>query len=115
MNANLADLFWVIGSLFMLLAALGLVRLPDLFTRMQAAAKASTLGVVCVFLGTACYFGELGIGVLCGLIVFFFFLTAPVGAHMLARAAYFVWVPLWKDSVQDDLKGHYDRKTHALD
>ena len=44
----------------------------------------------------------------------FVFLTAPVAAHMIARASYFVGVPLWEGTIIDELRGHYDRRTHRL-
>jgi multicomponent Na+:H+ antiporter subunit G len=44
----------------------------------------------------------------------FVFLTAPVAAHMIARAAYFVGVSLWEGTMIDELRGHYDRRTHRL-
>jgi multicomponent Na+:H+ antiporter subunit G len=90
------------------------VRLPDLFMRMQAAAKSSTLGIACMLLAVAVHFGQLRITTLALLIIAFFFLTAPVAAHMVARAAYLVGVPLWQGSVMDDLHGCYDVETHAL-
>jgi len=98
----------------MLLAAVGLLRLPDLFMRMQAATKSSTLGIACMLLAVAVHFGQLGITTLALLIIAFFFLTAPVATHMVARAAYLVGVPLWQGTVMDDLRGCYDVETHAL-
>jgi multicomponent Na+:H+ antiporter subunit G len=44
----------------------------------------------------------------------FVFLSAPVAAHMIARAAYFVGVPLWEGTMTNELRGHYDRRTHRL-
>jgi multicomponent Na+:H+ antiporter subunit G len=82
-----------IGSLFMLLAAVGVLRLPDLFTRMQASTKSSTLGVACILLAVAVHFGRLGVTTQAVLVVAFFFLTTPVAAHMIARAAYVSGVP----------------------
>ena len=102
------------GAIFMLLATIGLLRLPDLFTRMHAATKTATLGVSCMLLAVAVYFGELGITTRAVLIIVFFFLTAPVAAHFIARAAYCVGVPLWEQSVIDELRGRYDLCTHVL-
>ena len=96
--------FLGLGSTFMLIAAIGLVRLPDLFTRMQAATKASTLGIVCMALAALWHFGAGAVGVPALLIVVFMFLTAPVAAHVIARAAYRTNVPLWEGSVRDELR-----------
>jgi monovalent cation/proton antiporter MnhG/PhaG subunit len=114
MNEILSSSLIIIGAAFALLASAGVVRMPDLFTRMQAATKASTLGIGCIVLAVAIYFGELSITTRALAIIAFVFLTAPVAAHMIARAAYFVGVPLWEGTVIDELSGHYDRRTHKL-
>jgi multicomponent Na+:H+ antiporter subunit G len=94
----------VVGASFMLLAGLGVLRLPDLFMRLQAATKASTLGVGCLLLGVAVHFQDLGVTTRAVMVVAFFFLTAPVGAHVIARAAYAVGVPLWEGTITDELR-----------
>ncbi len=76
------------GVFFCLVAVVGILRLPDLFTRMHAASKAGTLGTVCTVLGAALSLGEWGVGVRGVLIIIFMLLTAPVAAHMIARAVY---------------------------
>jgi multicomponent Na+:H+ antiporter subunit G len=110
MTERASAVLLVVGSLFMLLAGLGLLRLPDLFMRLQAATKASTLGVGCLLLGAALHFQDLGVTTRAVLIIGFFFLTAPVGAHMIARAAYAVGVPLWEGTLVDELR---DSQTSA--
>jgi len=102
------------GCAFLLLAAVGIVRMPDLFTRMQTATKGGTLGISCILIAVAVSMEDLGLAVRALLTVAFFFLTAPVAAHMIGRAAYFVGVPLWHRTIADELKGHYDRRTHVL-
>jgi monovalent cation/proton antiporter MnhG/PhaG subunit len=104
----------IIGAAFMLLAGVGVVRMPDLFMRMQAATKASTLGMGCIVLAVAIHFGELGITTRALATIVFVCLTAPVAAHLVARASYFVGVPLWEGTIVDELRGHYDRRTHRL-
>jgi multicomponent Na+:H+ antiporter subunit G len=94
----------VVGSAFALLAAVGVLRMPDLFTRMQAATKSTTLGVGCILLAVAVYFGELGVTARALLTIAFLLLTAPIAAQMIGRAAYVVGVPLWKDTVIDELR-----------
>ena len=100
----------VVGAVLMLLAALGVVRMPDLFSRMQAATKASTLGVGCMMLAVAVHFADLAVTTRAVLIVAFVFLTAPVSAHMIGRAAYYVGVPLWEGTTLDELRGHNGRQ-----
>jgi len=94
----------VLGAFFMLLAGLGVLRLPDLFMRLQAATKASTLGVGCLLVGAALHFQDLAVTTRAVLVIAFFCLTAPVGAHMIARAAYAVGVPLWEGTITDELR-----------
>jgi monovalent cation/proton antiporter MnhG/PhaG subunit len=114
MNEIISSALMIIGAAFALLAGAGVVRMPDLFTRMQAATKASTLGIGCLVLAVPIHFGELGITTRAIATIIFVFLTAPVAAHMIARAAYFVGVPLWERTIIDELHGHYDRRTHKL-
>ena len=104
----------LIGSLFLLLAAIGVTRMPDLFTRIQVATKASTLGIGCMLLALAVYFHDFGMTIRALLVITFFCMTAPVAAHMIGRAAYFVGVPLWPETIVDELRGQYDRHTHTL-
>ena len=104
----------VLGSLLMFLAAVGVWRMPDVYTRAQASAKAGTLGIGCLLLALALYFGEAGVTARAVLVATFLFLTAPVSAHMLVRAAYMVGVPLWEGTHLDELRGRYDPATHLL-
>jgi multicomponent Na+:H+ antiporter subunit G len=103
------------GATLMLLAAVGILRMPDLFTRMQASAKAASLGSGLILLAAAVHFVELSVVVRALLAVAFIFLTAPISAHMISRAAYFMGVGLWERNVVDDLEGRYDRAEHRLD
>ena len=103
----------VVGAVLTLLAALGMVRMPDVYSRMQSATKASTLGVGCMMLAVAVDFADLAITTRAVLIVAFVFLTAPISAHMIGRAAYYVGVPLWKGTTLDELRGHDGRRTNT--
>jgi multicomponent Na+:H+ antiporter subunit G len=105
----------LLGTLFMLVAAVGLNRMPDLFTRMHGAAKSTTLGITFIMLGAAVHFGTSAAAMRAALVILFFFLTAPVGTHALARAAYFRNVPRWSGTLTDELAGHYDLDTHTLE
>jgi multicomponent Na+:H+ antiporter subunit G len=93
----------LIGALFALLSAVGLVRLPDLYSRMHAGTKAATLGVMCITLAVAVTNPtSLGVATRTILIILFVFLTAPVAAHTVGRAAYRSGTPLWSQSVIDE-------------
>jgi multicomponent Na+:H+ antiporter subunit G len=104
----------LLGSFFILVSAVGLLKMPDLFMRMSATTKASTLGVGLVMLGTALIWQDIGITARVIIIISFLLLTAPVAAHVIGRAAYFDKVPLWDKTVIDELKGKYDDRSHEL-
>ncbi|MGR3176967.1 MAG: monovalent cation/H(+) antiporter subunit G [Candidatus Anammoxibacter sp.] len=106
--------FLIIGSIFVLLAAIGIVRFPDLFTRMHAATKASSFGVVLMLIAVAVYFGDAWIIFEVVLVISFIYLTAPVACHMIARAAYFLNIPMWEGTVVDELRDKYDLHKHSL-
>ncbi|MBW6472664.1 MAG: monovalent cation/H(+) antiporter subunit G [Anaerolineaceae bacterium] len=106
---------FLLGSFLVLVAGIGLLRMPDLFLRMSATAKAGTLGTGLMVLGAAIHFDEFAIYTRAIALIAFLFVTAPVSTHMLGRAAYFDGVPLWKGTIQDDLRGHYKLTTHSLE
>ena len=95
---------WLAGSAFALLAAVGVLRMPDMFTRMQASTKASTLGLACLLIGSALQMADFASFIRAASIGGFVLLTTPVSGHVIARAAYFADVPLWKGTVLDDRK-----------
>ncbi|MBE0464707.1 MAG: monovalent cation/H(+) antiporter subunit G [Halomonas sp.] len=102
------------GSLFMLLAAVGLLRLPDLLTRMHATTKAAALGVILIMLAAAMHFSEVGVVARSFAVIVFILMTAPVAAHVIGRAGYFVGSRLWSGTVKDELRPNYDPLTHEL-
>lgn len=114
MNELFSDIFVLIGAAFLLLAAVGMLRMPDLFMRMQSASKASTLGIGCVLLALAFHFPGISVNIRVAATIAFFFLTAPITAHLVGRASYFVGVPVWKGTVIDELRGRYNPLTHRL-
>ena len=107
MSSIVAYVLIGIGVLFDLLGCMGLVRLPDVYNRLQAATKCVTLGTCLILLGTTVYAAGIGGGALCGkslICAVFILLTSPVGAHALARGTYRSGVPLWEGSVIDEYK-----------
>ena len=104
-----AGVFLLIGSIFTLTAALGLIRLPDLYTRMHAASKAGTLGSCVMLLALAVFTDDLSVTTRALGGVAFFLLTAPVSAHLLARAAHASGLQLWDGSVSDDYTAGRDK------
>jgi len=77
----------LLGAFLTLVAALGLLRLPDLYTRMHAASKAGAAGSGLLLLAVAMQSGETLVWIKCLMAIVFFLLTAPVAAHLLAKAA----------------------------
>ncbi|MEL7091459.1 MAG: monovalent cation/H(+) antiporter subunit G [Pseudomonadota bacterium] len=95
MTATITAILIILGSLMTLAAGVGILRLPDVFTRMHAATKVGTLGSGLIMAGVAVQFGEPAIVLRCVLIVFFLLLTAPIGAHMIGRAALRIGIEPW--------------------
>jgi multicomponent Na+:H+ antiporter subunit G len=102
------------GTFLMLLTGLGLVRMPDVFTRMHAATKAASLGVALLLTAAALYFGETSVGTKAVATIIFIFLTAPVAASVLGRAAYARRIPLWDKSVMDEGRDHIDVRVNPV-
>jgi multicomponent Na+:H+ antiporter subunit G len=104
MNETIAQWIIGIGVAFDLLGCIGLVRLPDVYNRLQAATKCVTLGTCMILFGTFLHGAEAGrwqMGVSALLCAVFILLTSPVGAHAIARGAYRSGVRLWEGSVID--------------
>ena len=102
MSEGLTAILWLVGSVVALLAALGLLRMPDVFTRMQVSTKASTLGLGCLLVGAILQLGDLASLIHAGSIGAFIFLTTSVSAHVIARASYRAEVPLWEGTLVDE-------------
>ena len=80
--------FLLLGALFSLIAAVGVIRLPDLFSRMHAASKAGAVGGGLILLAVALVSFDLAVALRAIVGVVFLLLTTPVAAHLLARASY---------------------------
>lgn len=112
--AGLTCFLLLAGAVLSLIAALGIFRMPDLYTRMQAAAKTATLGVGCTILALAIHFGDTSVTMHAVLVIIFLFLTGPVAAHMIARAGYISGIELWEGSVVDEMSSRYHRVPRHL-
>lgn len=98
----------VAGAMFFLIAALGALRFPDLYTRMHAATKAGAFATVLMLLGVALSHRDVWVSIEVLLIVVFIFLTVPIAAHAIGRAAHALGTPMTKETVMDELAD--DRK-----
>ncbi len=103
-----------LGTLFVLFAAVGMIRMPDTYLRISVTTKAATLGIGLLLLAAAIYSPEIAITAKVLVIILFILLTAPVSAHLIGRTSYFSGVKLWKHSVMDDLEGKYNNSTEVL-
>ncbi|HKI46582.1 MAG TPA: monovalent cation/H(+) antiporter subunit G [Balneolales bacterium] len=92
----------LIGSVFLFLGALGVLRMPDLYNRMQAGTKATTLGSILMLLGIGLYHPTWLSQMI--LLILFIAITNPLSSHALARAAHFAGIPLTKKTVHDELQ-----------
>jgi multicomponent Na+:H+ antiporter subunit G len=108
-----ATVFLALGAVFVLIAAVGAVRFPDVFMRMHAATKAGTLGAAFVLLTAAMVFASTAAVTKALLTFLFLLLTAPVAAHVLGRAAYYDNVELWDRTRSDALRGRYPAAPEA--
>ena len=104
----------LLGALLILIAGLGVLRMPDLFLRLSATSKAATLGVGLVLGATALYFDDFGITSRALATIIFLLLTTPEAAHRISRAAYITGAPLWDETTLDELRERYDMDTHTL-
>jgi len=97
----LGYIFIVIGVIFDLLGCIGLVRLPDVYNRLQASTKCVTLGTSLLLVGVFLVFGISALGIKAILCAGFILITSPTGAHALARGSHSGGVKLWEGSVID--------------
>lgn len=93
--------FIIIGLGFDFFGCLGLIRLPDVYNRLQASTKCVTFGTCSILFGVFLMLGFSAAGIKALLCIIFLVLTAPVSAHVLARAAHISGIKLWKKSVCD--------------
>jgi len=101
MNEIIGIIFILVGLVFDIFGCIGLIRLPDVYNRLQATTKCVTLGTCSILLGTVLFKGFGPTGVKSLLAIVFLLLTSPVAAHALARGAHKSGVKLWEKSVCD--------------
>lgn len=114
MTEIIASALLLLGAFLALLASVGLMRFPDLITRMHATTKSGALGISLIMAAVALAYSEPTVVARAIAVIIFMLLTAPIAAHAIGRAAYFVGIELWSGTVKDELKAHYNLQTGEL-
>jgi len=99
----IVGLLLIIGALFMLIAALGVLRFDDIYLRMHAATKAPSFGVLLMVVALILHFGGVWLTIEGVLIVLFIFITTPIGSHTIARTAHQMGIKQSKKTCIDEL------------
>ena len=102
MSDLLAAVLLALGGAFTLIAGIGIFRMPDVFIRMHASTKVGTLGSGLIMAGVCVHFGDPLVIFKAILVVLFLLLTAPIGAHMIGRAALRIGIEPWGIKDQDE-------------
>ncbi|MEX0731600.1 MAG: monovalent cation/H(+) antiporter subunit G [Aquisalimonadaceae bacterium] len=114
MSNAIAAILALLGAAFVLIGALGVMRMPDLMLRMHATTKAGALGGGLLAISAGVHFGDASVMVRAIAILGFVILTAPIAAHVIARAAYFTGVEFWDKTLKDELREKLDTRGHVL-
>lgn len=86
LNEWITAILILVGSLFMLIAAIGILRFGDVYSRLHATTKSTSFGVLLLIVGVSVFFGEPWVYLKGALIIVFIYLTAPLAAHSIAKA-----------------------------
>jgi multicomponent Na+:H+ antiporter subunit G len=104
MRENIGYLFMLVGIIFDAIGCIGLIRLPDLYNRLQASLKCVAMGTSLILIGTMIIAGFSPVGAKAFLCLVFILIISPTTEHALARASYIAGVKLWEGSIIDKLK-----------
>lgn len=96
----------LLGSLFMLISSIGIIRLPDFYIRNSASTKAVILGLALILFGVGIYYNNILIFLEVIAILFFISLIMPLSAHIIARAACKNKVPFWENTILKEMRGY---------
>lgn len=102
-NEWIAGILLILGSFFMLIASIGMIKLPDLYMRIHAATKAPTLGIFLMAMGIIIYFFELWASVEGLIVILFVFITTPIASHMISRVAHTMGVKKTESTFIDEM------------
>lgn len=99
----LAIIALAIGLFFMFVGVLGVLRLPDAYSRMHAASKCTTLGLTGMLIAAGLHLWTLDVVAKSATVIIFTYIATPIGAHLLAKAAHHGKLPLWDRTLSDEL------------
>jgi multicomponent Na+:H+ antiporter subunit G len=102
MAETIGSILILVGAFFLFSAGLGMLRMPDAYTRLQAGTKASTLGNMLVLLGLAFFQPSWSLKLV--IVIYFVLMTNPIASHALARAAHAIRIPMAGSTVTDALR-----------
>ncbi|SIS04297.1 monovalent cation/H(+) antiporter subunit G [Natronorubrum thiooxidans] len=105
----------VVGVFFLTVGTIGLLRLPNVYNRMHATSKPTTLGTAAIFLAGFAYFGPGNEGLTSLIGIAFLFLTVPTGAHMIARSAERIGIPFLEGVTWPDASAVIDERSESGD
>ncbi len=101
----IAAFLLIAGSLFMLVAAIGVVKLSDVYMRMHAITKAASLGAILMLAAVSIIYIQWIVWVEALMVVVFVIITAPIASHMIAKAAHKTGMPKGPGYIMDELEG----------
>lgn len=114
MKEILVIFFLAAGALTILIAAIGLLKMPDVYLRMSASTIGGTFGVAFMLIGAALHFFSFSIAMQVLGVLIFLILTVPIGAQLLAKAAYIMKLPIWEKTGYDAMANQYDAETKSF-
>lgn len=107
--------FLIIGTIFIFIGSLGLLKMPDVYLRMSASTIAGTFGVASMLIAAAIHFFSLSVTLHITGVIIFLILTVPIGAHMMGRASTIISLPKWNKTVCDDVEGKYNEEKNVFE
>ncbi len=110
MTEIIISVLLLLAAVVIVLASIGILRMPDLPTRMHATTKSGVLAIILIMVAVGIYFWRVDIMARVLAIIFFTLVTAPIAAHAIGRAGYLSGITLWSETVRDDLKDYYHEK-----
>ena len=116
MTEIIISVLLLLAAVVIVLASIGILRMPDLPTRMHATTKSGVLAIILIMVAVGIYFWRVDIMARVLAIIFFTLVTAPIAAHAIGRAGYLSGITLWSETVRDDLKDYYyEKDKHEAD